>query len=371
MKTKHIWRLLMLLFLLTILFVVESILLLPIQWNTNSQSRPMAKSRQERESKIEHAIFRHKLIQAKRNRSKNSVAIDSTSLHLPKHLLPPKKANTSFSNIASRMLDCEDVLEMSLVKRIGRGTTKEVWKATYQGKEVAIKMVSHSVADIKMCMNRIGNQDREEQRRCYIFANYKLMKEISLLMDLKHSNIIKILGYCILQDESIFGDDHSIVSVVEIGDRLSKRKVMNMPWSQRIQFSIDVLTLLHHLETSSIGSLLLADFKISQMVIVNGTMKLADLDDIAPEETNCTQDSHCHFGNRNLGVQCSSSMCHGRNSKLNLLSFFEKFHEIIFKDVPDTLETEVKAAVKKLENLQVSSGQLVEIFKTFQRKFTK
>ncbi|XP_033104334.1 uncharacterized protein LOC117106921 [Anneissia japonica] len=190
MKTKHIWRLLMLLFVLTALFVVESILFLPIlQWNTNGQSSLPTRSRQERESKIKHAMFRHQLIQEKRNRTKY-IRVDSTSLHLPKHLLPLKKSsNTWFSNNASQMLHCEDILEISLVKRIGKGTTKEVWKATYQQKEVAVKLVSKSVDDIRTCMKRV-QADEEERRRCYTYANYKLMKEISLLLDLQHSNCL-------------------------------------------------------------------------------------------------------------------------------------------------------------------------------------
>ncbi|XP_033104759.1 extracellular tyrosine-protein kinase PKDCC-like [Anneissia japonica] len=228
----------MLLFVLTALFVVESILFLPIlQWNTNGQSSLPTRSRQERESKIKHAMFRHQLIQEKRNRTKY-IRVDSTSLHLPKHLLPLKKSsNTWFSNNASQMLHCEDILEISLVKRIGKGTTKEVWKATYQQKEVAVKLVSKSVDDIRTCMKRV-QADEEERRRCYTYANYKLMKEISLLLDLQHSNIIKILGYCILQDESIFGDDHSIVSVVEIGERITRKKVLGMSWTKRMQVRI-------------------------------------------------------------------------------------------------------------------------------------
>ncbi|XP_033115236.1 nardilysin-like, partial [Anneissia japonica] len=56
-------------------------------------------------------------------------------------------------------------------------------------------------------------------------------------------HLLVILGYCILQDESIFGDDHSIVSVVEIGERITRKKVLGMSWTKRMQVCTDVLSL--------------------------------------------------------------------------------------------------------------------------------
>lgn len=86
-------------------------------------------------------------------------------------------------------LGCDEIATLTLHRRIGRGTTKDVYSSMYKDKMVAVKMVSPKVQDIKACLRRKMFRNEEE---CYTYANYKIMKEIALAQQLHHPNIVKV-----------------------------------------------------------------------------------------------------------------------------------------------------------------------------------
>ena len=88
-----------------------------------------------------------------------------------------------------RLLSCRDVDTIDKKERLGRGVTKDVYRGLYRGRSVAVKMVTDKVEDIKACWRRNKHQSKSE---CYVYANYKLLKEMALTMQLDHQNIVKV-----------------------------------------------------------------------------------------------------------------------------------------------------------------------------------
>lgn len=91
-------------------------------------------------------------------------------------------------------LGCNDIKAIKIVQNIGRGYTKTVQKGLYRDTEVAVKSVRLDNEDIKRCvLNPAMNRSVEE---CFIFAKYKLAKEIIMLQQLQHANIVRVSTIC-------------------------------------------------------------------------------------------------------------------------------------------------------------------------------
>ena len=93
-------------------------------------------------------------------------------------------------SLSTGLLGCSEIKAIKVVRNIGRGYTKTVQKGLYMDVEVAIKSVRLDNEDIKHCvLHPTGNRTVEE---CFIFAKYKLAKEIIMLQQLRHANIVKV-----------------------------------------------------------------------------------------------------------------------------------------------------------------------------------
>lgn len=101
--------------------------------------------------------------------------------------------NTTFGKLPSLstgFLGCSEIKAIKVVGNIGRGYTKTVQKGLHRDVEVAIKSVRLDNEDIKRCvLHSTGNRTVDE---CFIFAKYKLAKEIIMLQQLRHANIVKV-----------------------------------------------------------------------------------------------------------------------------------------------------------------------------------
>ena len=95
----------------------------------------------------------------------------------------------SYPSGSNSRLGCEEIATLTLKRRVGRGTTKDVYSSDYGNTQVAVKMVSPKVPDIRACMRRKMFRSKEE---CYVYANYKILKEIALAQQLQHPNIAKV-----------------------------------------------------------------------------------------------------------------------------------------------------------------------------------
>ncbi|XP_072043919.1 extracellular tyrosine-protein kinase PKDCC-like [Amphiura filiformis] len=251
----------------------------------------------------------------------------------------------------SKLLSCANLSVLKLGRNLGKGITKEVFQSSYKGTDVAVKMITPSVEDVTACLKR-GKYNKPEE--CYLYANYKLLKEITLSLQLNHRNILKILGYCVRSEHmSSSLHDHGVVLISELGLKVSKMLVRKSNWAQKIQHCIDILDLMDYLEHSPVGSLGVYDFKVSQFVLVNGTIKLSDLDDLSAGEPSCSTTDDCRIkviGEPGLTVNCTNNRCIGYNAKHNLLQCTHTFLESFLEYPPMTIRFNVTNIMEKIRN---------------------
>ena len=102
------------------------------------------------------------------------------------------------------------------------------------------------------------------------------------------------------------------------------RKAVSSPVSAP-QICLSLGRLLHHLAHSPLGSVTLLDFRPRQFVLVDGELKVTDLDDARVEETPCTGNADCilEFPARNFTLPCSAQgWCEAMNEKRNLYNAY-------------------------------------------------
>jgi protein kinase domain-containing protein len=63
-----------------------------------------------------------------------------------------------------------------------------------------------------------------------------------------------------------------------------------------LQLALGIAQILHHLAHSPLGSLSMNDFRRQQFVLVGGTLKLSDVDDLGVGEPECETDADCVIG---------------------------------------------------------------------------
>lgn len=263
-------------------------------------------------------------------------------------------------DLKKNFLTCREIDQMKIGDPLGRGTTKSVFKSTFAGNKVAVKMVTDKVKDIIACKRIKG---RHHLDSCYQFANYKIVKEIALLQQLEHPNIAKLLGYCIHRDEGTIPVE-SVVMVTERGGTVDIRR---MPWPKKLQTSLELAELLHFLHTSPLGSVRIGDFKRDQFRLINNTLKLSDLDDLTADNRTCKTDKDCHILDANYGVHCVQAVCEGFNTAANVKVATKLFFSGIFSKAPQLVKKEADDLLKDLTNTNLETGELRRRIKFIQK----
>ncbi|XP_041475731.1 uncharacterized protein LOC121424188 [Lytechinus variegatus] len=145
----------------------------------------------------------------------------------------PNTRNLTQANVNYKLLTCDDISNMSQGRSLGYGFTKEVFEGTYKGRKVAIKMVTPKVVDITACFERKAYRNKSE---CYEYANFKVMKEITLSLEINSERLLQVLGFCVRGD-AITGSviDHGVIEIVEFGRKLEKSMLINSTWSEKLQ----------------------------------------------------------------------------------------------------------------------------------------
>lgn len=283
--------------------------------------------------------------------------------------LVPNKSNdnlvpscaTSKELIRDPLLNCTLLDSLSYQQFLAQGWTKIVHKARLDnGVNIAIKTVNLNGKDVIDCSRSLPLLD------CHNKATEKLLREIQLLETFQHENIIKLLYYC---SKTEGGDGCMKYAVIgtELGDTLSNLKLLQMSWRERKQIIQDLAQLIHYSNSQNLG---LADLRRPQFVIVNGRLKLADLDDILIGEPLCTSALNCSgnfvflktnkifiqiliilciFAGLNITIDCISGRCSGYNMKLNVQKSFREFGPYIF--IPEGVPKEATTNLKKLKKL--------------------
>ncbi|XP_007533942.2 extracellular tyrosine-protein kinase PKDCC [Erinaceus europaeus] len=218
-------------------------------------------------------------------------------------------------------LGCAALRAASGAQFVGAGYTKAVYRVRLPGgAAVALKAVDVSGHDLGSCVREFG-----ARRGCYRLAAHKLLKEMVLLQRLRHPNVLQLYGYCYQDSEDI---PDTLTTITELGAPVEMVQLLQASWEDRFRICLSLGRLLHHLAHSPLGSVTLLDFRPRQFVLVDGELKVTDLDDARVEETPCASSADCtlEFPARNFSLACSAhGRCLGMNEKRNLYNAYRFF----------------------------------------------
>jgi protein kinase domain-containing protein len=152
----------------------------------------------------------------------------------------------------------------------------------------------------------------------------KLMKEVLLHTHLTHSNLVRMLGYCVRSEETnaMSLKEHGVVGVYEYAPQASSSRLRLLSLPDRLLSAWELLDLLAYLEHSSLGSVLLADLKRTHLLFrPPRSVVITDLDDANAVEPTCSDAMpRCAWN-----VPCVDGKCIGSNAKHNL----KQMHELV------------------------------------------
>lgn len=130
-----------------------------------------------------------------------------------------------------------------------------------------------------------------------------------------------------------------------------------------LQLCLGLARLLQYLAQSPIGSLFIRDFKLSQFVLVDGEIKLTDLDDVDNEEPRCLTNRDCVV-RRTIGVnktlQCNQGRCKNLIAAVNLDNiggYF--FNHVLVPGSPEYLKEYLNEIKYNVQQLTWNSEALV------------
>ncbi|XP_037784046.1 extracellular tyrosine-protein kinase PKDCC-like [Penaeus monodon] len=229
---------------------------------------------------------------------------------------------------SNKLLTCKEIHTIRNLTVIGSGWTKTVYRGLYGNSAVAVKTVHSSGHDMASC--------QEETSVCYHRCASKIIKETALLRELKHPNVLKVLGECIPSEDYSPGPPAvGIVAVItELGHPVDMIEILQMDFESRLKLAYDVVSILQHLVHSPLGSLLMKDFRRQQFVIVGDTLKLSDVDDIVLGDPKCTLDKDCILeisSGKHVKsyLPCSAGKCKGYNSLSNAIQAGQHFMRLL------------------------------------------
>ncbi|RXN01731.1 Extracellular tyrosine-protein kinase PKDCC [Acipenser ruthenus] len=329
----------------------------------------------------------------------------------------PAKAKLDFDINLNRnmhnpsLMGCSDIDNVTNVQYLGSGYTKAVYKATINETfSVALKSVDFGGHDMENCVKKYASPEA-----CYRLASYKIVKEMTLLQRLQHPHILKLHGYC-YQDSNDITD--TLTAITELGNPLEmiqllqtsllvfkeilsqgsvswsmggdsrgpaglqgdpvtrfsllvhRRRLKRFRWSSRRscheaqspgpreetqEICLSLVRLLHYLAHSPLGSITLLDFRPRQFVIVDGELKVTDLDDASADKAPCSSSADCfmEFPARNFTLHCSSQgLCQSINEKRNLYNAYRFFFTYL---LPHSAPTALRPLLDRIVN---STGEL-------------
>nr|CAD7262366.1 unnamed protein product [Timema shepardi] len=145
-----------------------------------------------------------------------------------------------------------------------------------------------------------------------------------------------------------------VAMVTELGDPLDTVRLLQLSWEERLRLALGIAQILHHLAHSPLGSLAMNDFRRQQFVLVEGTLKLSDVDDVGVTEPECSSDEDCdmrHLVNNTMPttdrLHCVRSRCAGYNERLNIWHAGRHFVRLFLPlSAPASLEPHVQELIQ-------------------------
>ena len=288
-------------------------------------------------------------------------------------VLSPCIYNTS--TCSQMIINCTNVHQIKISKKLGKGVSKETYAGVFRGQDVAVKMVTPNVDDVKACTTKLKKEAggvkiesrTDENKDCFVFPEMKMMKEILLINQLNHPGIIRLLGYCIRNEASVAKPDlqkHGIIAVYEKAAKITSNYIKkNMLLEKRLQTAHQLAELLDYLEHSPLGSLAMPDLKEGNLMLAGDRIKLSDLDDVGSVVKTCSKDSEC-FKN----VVCESGRCVGENAAGNMDRAANVFFDnLLHCGNSRNMHAEISALRRGLNNGGVTAGEAMLKLEYIQR----
>lgn len=256
-----------------------------------------------------------------------------------------------------RLLYCDDILNITDMTYMASGWTKAVYKGTFKGSPVAIKTVDAKGQDVTTCM-----ESGRTRTFCFLKAAKKIVKEIVVLEALAGENVLKVLGFCLPRNAD---DNLWVAMVTELGEAVDLIKLLQMSWEDRLKVCLDITKIVHIMSNTPYGSMSMNDFRRQQFVLVDGTLKLSDVDDAGFEDPACVSIGECDvtFSSANFSqrTQCLHGRCVQYNEKKNLFNAGRHFVTFLLPHgAPQRLQPIITNVVDGYSNLTMTSGQLLD-----------
>ncbi|KAJ7345173.1 hypothetical protein JRQ81_001123 [Phrynocephalus forsythii] len=291
------------------------------------------------------------------------------------------------------LLGCAALKDLTGVSLVGSGITKRVLRATLpsSGEAIALKSVYWTGHDVSRCMQRHGHPGG-----CYRLAAYKLLQEAVLMQSLDHPGIVKACSRywprakegwrasnanrfddsaeCFINNPGLQGQcygssstsEMKVVTMLELGTPLVMIHLLQTPWEERFKICLDLAELLYYLANSPLGSLALLDFQTRQFVMVNGSLKVTDLDDVSTNELSCQTDNDCtlEFPTKRFFLRCARhGKCEGRNEKKNLFNAYRYFFTYLLPHTaPFALQPVLKDILNATGDLRYGANETLRAF---------
>lgn len=268
-------------------------------------------------------------------------------------------------------INCDGIDEIENRNFVAAGWTKAVYSGHFRRMPVAVKIVNTRGHDFEKCLAETSTTRAE----CYRKSAAKILKEIVLLKELVHDNMLKVLGYCIPKGDFSEETGNTVAMVTELGNPVDIIKLLQMSWEDRLRISLGVARLLHHLAHSSLGSLAMNDFRRQQFVIINGEVKLSDVDDVGVDEPTCVDDTPCTLpipaANSSLLVPCVQGLCKGYNEMQNIAKAGRHFTTFLLPHgAPENLKSHIEDLVTAYNTLKWDSRRILEHTEKIANLFT-
>ena len=173
-------------------------------------------------------------------------------------------------------INCNNVAEIKIEKKIGFGFKKEVYLGDFRGTKVIVKVLRNTSSAIQDCLKIKGIRTD----RCYDFNILTTVNEILLNIQLEHPGLVRLLGYCVRDvlhppTEDIVAQ-RGVISVFEVGQKYDPNNFKTL--SERLRVAYQLADLLDYLDHSPVGSLFMSDLEHVNFVMIDGQIKLSDID---------------------------------------------------------------------------------------------
>ncbi len=187
----------------------------------------------------------------------------------------------NYPQTASQQFNCRNMHTIQLKDMLGQGTYKVVYLGVYANHtKVVVKFPKRP----KDCLLKNSNS-----QHCLDQSRMKLIKEIHASQQLKHPNILPMLGYCHKSRKIGATSFHQegLISVYEYGSSVNRRTLEMFPTLWRLNTMIELLDLLIYLENSPMGSIQIRDMRTKHFVLKGNKLMLIDLEGLEAGEPLC------------------------------------------------------------------------------------